>query len=88
MSYSCWYDLARGSLMASTTMTIRLDEAEKALISDYASTYGTSVSEFMRRAALDLIEDELDLRAWEEAKREFDDDPVTLSASEIARKYL
>ncbi len=74
--------------MASATMTIRLDGQEKALISDYAATFGTSVSEFMRTAALERIEDELDLRAWEEAKAEFEKDPVTLSAADVARKYL
>ena len=74
--------------MASATMTIRMNDSEKNLISDYAKTFGTSVSEFMRRCALDRIEDELDLRAWQEAKAEFDADPVTISAADIAKKYL
>lgn len=74
--------------MATATMTIRLDNEEKALISDYAAAFGTSVSEFMRRAALERIEDDLDLKAWREAKAEFDADPITVSAAEIARKYL
>ncbi len=74
--------------MATATMTIRLDNEEKALISDYAAAFGTSVSEFMRKVALEHIEDELDLKIWEEAKAEFDSDPVTISASEVARKYL
>ncbi len=74
--------------MASATMTIRLNDGEKQLISDYAKTFGTSVSEFMRRCALERIEDELDLQAWNEAKAEFDSDPMTISASDIAKKYL
>lgn len=74
--------------MASTTMTIRLENDEKALISDFATAFGTSVSDFMRKAALERIEDELDLKAWEEAKAEFDADPVTISAAEAAKKYL
>lgn len=74
--------------MASTTMTIRLDSSEKDLISDYAAAFGTSVSEFMRRVAIEHIEDELDLKVWEEAKAEFESDPTTISAAEIARKYL
>lgn len=74
--------------MASTTMTIRLENDEKALISDFATAFGTSASDFMRKAALERIEDELDLKAWEEAKAEFDADPVTISAAEAAKKYL
>ena len=74
--------------MASSTITIRLDEDEKRLISDYANAYGTTTSEFVRRTVLEFLEDQLDLQQWYEAKREFDRDPRTLSAEEIAEKYL
>lgn len=63
--------------MSSATMAIRLDGTEKKLVTDHAKTFGTSVFEFARRAALDQIENEIDLKAWEAAKREFDKDPVT-----------
>ena len=46
--------------MPSSTMTIRLDQNEKNLIADYAQAFGTSVSEFMRKAALERIEDDID----------------------------
>ncbi|WP_261434060.1 type II toxin-antitoxin system RelB family antitoxin [Xiamenia xianingshaonis] len=74
--------------MASATMTIRMESEEKKLISDYAAAFGITVSEFMRTVALEKIEDELDLKAWEAAKAEFDADPVTIPAAEIAKKYL
>lgn len=74
--------------MPSATMTIQLDEGDKRLITDYAKTFETSVSEFMRRCAVERIEDELDLQAWREAKVEFDSDPATISTVEIAWKYL
>ncbi len=34
------------------------------------------------------LEDELDLKVWEEAKAEFEADPQTISAADIAKKYL
>ena len=74
--------------MASSTITIRLDADEKRLISDYASTYGMTTSEFVRRTVLEFLEDQLDLQQWYEAKREFDRDPDVLSAYEIEKKYL
>jgi len=74
--------------MSTATMTIRLDGQEKNLITDYAACFGISVSEFMRNVALERIEDELDLKIWEEAKAEYEKDPQTIPASEIARKYL
>jgi len=73
--------------MPGTTMTIRLDAEDKSLITAYAKTFGKTASEFMREAALERIEDELDLKAWDEAKREFEEDPVMYSAEEIAAKY-
>lgn len=74
--------------MATSTLTLRLDESEKRLLADYAKTFGMSLSEFVRTAALEKIEDELDLRVWDEAKSEFDANPQALTAQEIAAKYL
>lgn len=74
--------------MPSATMTIRLEGEEKKLISDYAAAFGFSASEFVRKAALERIEDDLDLKAWYAAKAELNADPVTYSADEIAKKYL
>lgn len=50
--------------MGTASITLRLDAREKAIIQDYASTFGQSLSEFMRTAALQRIEDETDLQAW------------------------
>lgn len=74
--------------MATTTITLRLAESEKQVLSDYAKTFGMSISEFVRSAALSRIEDELDLVAWDDAQREFEKNPTTLTADEIAAKYL
>jgi uncharacterized protein (DUF1778 family) len=74
--------------MAGTTMTIRLSEDDKGLITAYARIFGQSVSEFMRESALEKIEDAIDLKDWETAKQEFEENPVTHSAAEMADKYL
>ncbi len=69
-------------------MTIRLESEEKTLILDYAHTFGISALEFIRTAALERIEDALDLKTWEEVKVEFESDPTTISSAAIAKKYL
>ena len=74
--------------MASSTITIRLDDEEKEMISDFATALGSSVSEFIRSTVLEKIEDELDLGAWENAKAECKSDSTTISAAEVARKYV
>lgn len=58
------------------------------MIQDYASLYDMSVSELVRTTVMEKIEDELDLKTWEQAKANFDANPDTISAEEIARKYL
>lgn len=68
------------------TMTLRINEDDSRLIKDYARLHGITVSEFMRRAALEKIEDELDLRAAEKAYAEYLADPVTYSMDEIERE--
>ena len=70
----------------STTVTLRLKESQKTLISNYAAVHGVSMSELMLKATLDVIEDAIDLRDWHEAKEEFDANPVTYSSEEIMEK--
>ena len=69
------------------TVSLRLYEADTRLIKDYARLHGITVSEFMRRAALEKIEDELDIRAAEKAYTEYLADPVTYSHDEIMREF-
>ena len=69
------------------TISLRLSEDDTRLIKDYARLHGVTVSEFMRRAALEKIEDELDIRAAEKAYAEYLADPVTYSLDEIGKEF-
>lgn len=68
--------------MLEATMTIRMDDSEKSLITDYARMYGTSASQFMRRCTLERIEDEIDVNAYKEAKALYDTNPVSYTLDE------
>ena len=67
------------------TMTLRISDEDSRLIKDFAKLHGISASELMRRAALEKIEDELDVRAAEKAYAEYLADPVTYSHEEMGR---
>ena len=69
------------------TMTVRMGDEETRLIKDYAKLHGITVSDFMRRAALEKIEDELDIRAAERAYAEYLADPVTYSHEELMKEF-
>ncbi|PFG28848.1 type II toxin-antitoxin system RelB family antitoxin [Corynebacterium renale] len=74
--------------MNSSTLSIRIIDEDKKLIADYATTMNVSVAEFVRQATLETIEDELDIKSWDDAKREYYADPETFSLEEIEAKYL
>jgi RHH-type rel operon transcriptional repressor/antitoxin RelB len=74
--------------MPSTAITIELESEEKALISDYAAARGMFASKFMRKVAPKRIEDELDLRAWDKTRAEFESYSVTISAAKVAKRHL
>ena len=69
------------------TITLRMSDEDTRLIKDYARLHGTTVSEFMRKAALERIEDELDIRAAEKAYAEYLANPVTYSHEEIMKEF-
>lgn len=52
------------------------------------AAFGIPAFDFAGNATLERIEDELDLQAWKVAKAAFDADPETISAADIASKYL
>ena len=53
-----------------TTATLRLDETEKAIIQDYASSKGMTMSVCIKKVVLDYIEDEYDLKVYREYLKE------------------
>ena len=65
------------------SVSIRLNDSELAAIKTYAASYGMTVSECIRRAILEQIEDEYDLQAFKKAKEEFDKNPVTYTLDEV-----
>lgn len=69
------------------TVSVRLNSQDYEIISRYASSNNISVSELFRRSVLRRIEDEYDLKAYEDAKAEFDKDPKTYSMDEIKAEF-
>lgn len=68
----------------TTTVTVRLNEKEKQLLQEYAKTGGITVSELIRTSMLEKIEDEYDLKAYEQAILE--DDGTRYSHEEVMKE--
>lgn len=68
------------------TISLRLNEADTMLFKKYANLNGITVSELIRDSVIKRIEDEYDLKAYEEAMAEFRENPITYSLDEVERE--
>ena len=66
-------------------LSLRLSDEETNLIKKYAELNGLSVSELIRQSVLDRIEDEYDLKAYDEALAEYLVAPVTYTHAEVIK---
>lgn len=69
------------------TISLRLNEADAMLFKKYAEMHGITISELVRRSVIERIEDEYDLKAYEEAMAEFKANPVTYSHDEVWAEF-
>jgi predicted DNA-binding protein len=65
--------------------SVRFNPEERALIEQYAKLHGMTISEVIRKATLEMIEDEMDveiaLKVWEEHQK----NPKTYSHEEVKK---
>ena len=59
-------------------LSLRLEKEDERLIREYARFYGMTVSEFLRKAAIERIEDEYDLNALKDYERRKNDGELEL----------
>lgn len=63
-------------------LSIRVNEKELELIKKYAKLNGSNVSEVMRKAILEKIEDEFDIFLYEKAFKAYEKDAKTYTLEE------
>lgn len=68
------------------TISLRLNDTDSKLIKAYADMNGLTVSELVRKSVLERIEDEFDLKAYEESIAEYRANPVTYSLEDVAKE--
>ncbi len=64
-------------------ISVRLNEEDEQLVRKYAKMHNISISDLFRSAVLELIEDEIDLKAYREAMEEYKQDPVAYTHDEV-----
>lgn len=68
------------------TISVRLSEADTELIKSYAALNNISVSELVRQAVMEKIEDEIDLKLFDEAMDDFKKNPKTYTLDEAEKE--
>lgn len=69
------------------TLSIRVKESELSAIKDYANAYGITISDCIKKAVIEKIEDEYDLKWYEQALEDFKKDPTTYSLEEVMKNF-
>jgi predicted transcriptional regulator len=68
------------------SISIRVSDDELAAIRNYANGHDMNVSECIRKAILEKVEEEYDLEIFKKAKEEFEKDPKTYTLEEIEKE--
>jgi uncharacterized protein (DUF1778 family) len=68
------------------TISLRLSEEDTKLIKDYAKVNNMSVSDLIRQAVIEKIEDEIDLAAYNKAIEAYRKNPKTYTLEEVEKE--
>ena len=67
------------------TFSLRLNDEDSNLIKKYAELNGLTVSELLRKSVFERIEDEYDLKCYENAMEEYKKDTTTFSHKDVVK---
>jgi hypothetical protein len=68
------------------TISVRLNDADTKLIKTYAEMNNISLSDLIRIAVLEKIEDEYDLKCYEKSLEEYNANPETFTLDEVKKE--
>ena len=68
------------------TVSVRLNDNDAMLFRKYAEMHGMSMSELVRRAVLERIEDDFDMTCYEKAMKEYRENPATSTLDEVEKE--
>ena len=66
--------------------SIRFSDDEQEIIEQYALLHAMKISEVIRKATIEMIEEEMDIEAFKAAKERFDRNPVTYTHEDVGKE--
>ena len=68
------------------TISVRLNEDDTRLMKLYAEMNNISLSDLIRNAVIEKIEDEYDLECYDKAIKEYEENPKTFTLDEVKKE--
>ena len=68
------------------TISVRLNDEDTKLMKLYAEMNNMSLSDLIRNAVIEKIEDEYDLECYEKAIKEYEENPKTFTLDEVKKE--
>ena len=68
------------------TISVRLNKKDEELVKAYAKMNNISLSDLVRNAIMEKIENEYDLKCYEKAIEEYKQNPITYTLEEIKKE--
>lgn len=65
-------------------ISVRMSEEELRIVKKYAKLKKTTVSDVVRKAILEKIEDEFDILIYENSLKEFEENPIKFTMEEAS----
>ena len=70
-----------------SVLSVRMSEAEYKALEGYAAANGISMNKAIKDAFFEMLEDQYDIKAADEAYAAYLADPETISMAEMKKKY-
>ena len=68
------------------TISVRLNKEDTELIKEYAKMNSISISDLVRNAVLEKIEQEYDLECYKKAMKKYKENPTTYTLEEVEKE--
>lgn len=82
----CYNVIQKKRVIHMSTVTIRLNQEEEVFFKSYAQLTGKSLSSLFKKALERDIEDEYDLKIYQQAYAEYKEDPETISHADFKKE--
>jgi len=69
-----------------SSISLRMNEEEEKLIKEYAKSQNMNVSELVRSSVLEKIEDDIDIKFYQQAMKEHKEHPEAISFKEMMQE--